>query len=55
VPRFSVYQLGRGSEPVIVVGSVISLVARYISLPSRLHAALFARDGLSNLASRFDR
>src|ERR1700724_809188 len=30
VPRFSVYQLGRGSEPVIVVGSMMSLVARYI-------------------------
>src|SRR5688500_4373600 len=27
VPRFSVYQLGRGSEPVIVVGSVIPAVA----------------------------
>jgi hypothetical protein len=25
-----VYQLGRGSEPVIVVGSMMSLVARYI-------------------------
>jgi hypothetical protein len=30
VPRFSVYQLGRGSEPVIVVGSVIPDVAVYI-------------------------
>jgi hypothetical protein len=30
VPRFSVYQLGRGSEPVIVVGSMMSLVPRYI-------------------------
>src|SRR5262245_27725345 len=27
-PRFWVYQLGRGSEPVIVVGSTVSLVAR---------------------------
>src|SRR5687767_8169238 len=27
VPRFSVYQLGRGSEPVIVVGSMIPAVA----------------------------
>src|SRR5262249_23088080 len=27
-PRFWVYQLGRGSEPVIVVGSMMSLVAR---------------------------
>jgi hypothetical protein len=27
-PRFWVYQLGRGSEPVIVVGSMIFLVAR---------------------------
>ena len=26
-PRFSVYQSGRGSEPVIVVGSLMSLVA----------------------------
>jgi hypothetical protein len=25
-----VYQLGRGSEPVMVVGSTMSLVARYI-------------------------
>ena len=32
VPRFSVYQLGRGSEPVIVVGRMISLVARYIAV-----------------------
>src|ERR1700685_3761405 len=30
VPRFSVYQLGRGNEPVIVVGSTMSLVPRYI-------------------------
>ena len=28
MPRFSVYQLGRGSEPVMVVGSMMSLVAR---------------------------
>src|SRR5215510_1175136 len=27
-PRFWVYQLGRGNEPVIVVGSTMSLVAR---------------------------
>ena len=27
VPRFSVYQLGRGSEPVIVVGSIFPAVA----------------------------
>src|SRR3972149_9285961 len=27
-PRFSVYQAGRGSEPVMVVGSLRSLVAR---------------------------
>jgi hypothetical protein len=27
-PRFSVYQLGRGKEPVIVVGSSLSAVAR---------------------------
>src|SRR4029453_4077648 len=27
VPKFSVYQLGRGSEPVIVVGSMIPAVA----------------------------
>jgi hypothetical protein len=26
VPRFSVYQLGRGSEPVIVVGSMMPAV-----------------------------
>ena len=30
MPRFSVYQLGRGSDPVIVVGSMMSFVARYI-------------------------
>ena len=29
--RFSVYQLGRGSEPVMVVGSTMSLVARYMA------------------------
>src|SRR6478672_12723292 len=34
VPRFSVYQLGRGSEPVIVVGRMMSLVARYMRTPS---------------------
>src|SRR4249919_1458988 len=28
IPRFCVYQLGRGSEPVMVVGSIMSLVAR---------------------------
>src|SRR5215471_14880703 len=33
VPRFSVYQLGRGNEPVIVVGSMMSLVPRYIARP----------------------
>jgi hypothetical protein len=38
-----VYQLGRGSEPVIVVGSVMSLVARYIVSTPRLRAVLFAR------------
>src|SRR5438874_7569316 len=27
MPRFSVYQLGRGSEPVIVVGSTVPAVA----------------------------
>src|SRR5437667_12523622 len=27
VPRFSVYQLGRGSDPVIVVGSIFPAVA----------------------------
>src|SRR4029434_6569547 len=27
VPRFSVYQLGRGSDPVIVVGSTMPAVA----------------------------
>jgi hypothetical protein len=31
-----VYQLGRGNEPVIVVGSLMSLVARYIPLPLAL-------------------
>jgi hypothetical protein len=27
MPRFSVYQLGRGSDPVIVVGSIFPAVA----------------------------
>src|SRR5215470_289651 len=27
IPRFSVYQLGRGSDPVIVVGSTLPAVA----------------------------
>src|SRR5690348_12985258 len=35
VPRFSVYQLGRGSEPVMVVGRMMSLVARYMAGVSR--------------------
>jgi len=30
-----VYQLGRGSEPVIVVGNIISFVPRYISVPPK--------------------
>jgi hypothetical protein len=30
VPKFSVYQLGRGSEPVTVVGKVIPDVAVYV-------------------------
>ena len=30
-PMFSVYQLGLGSEPVIVVGNTLSAVARSIS------------------------
>src|SRR5690348_6890421 len=32
-PRFSVYQSGRGSEPVMVVGSFTSLVAVYMRRP----------------------
>src|SRR6185295_385741 len=36
VPRFSVYQLGRGSEPVIVVGSVSPAVAFSIRQSPRL-------------------
>ena len=36
VPMFLVYQLGRGSDPVMVVGSLMSLVARSIvRSPSR--------------------
>src|SRR4029077_19313946 len=31
-PRFSVYQLGRGSEPVIVVASILPAVALIICL-----------------------
>ena len=34
VPRFSVYQLGRGSEPVIVVGSTVPADAFSIDLLS---------------------
>src|SRR5688500_3451188 len=32
MPRFSVYQLGRGSEPVIVVGRILPAVAFSISV-----------------------
>jgi hypothetical protein len=32
-PRFSVYQVGRGSEPTIAVGSLMSAVARNILVP----------------------
>ena len=35
LPRFCVYQLGRGSEPVMVVGSMMSLVARNIVDPPK--------------------
>src|SRR5687767_16000470 len=38
-PRFSVYQLGRGSEPVIVVGMTTSLVA--LSIGSALLGCAF--------------
>src|ERR1700722_9901491 len=34
VPRFSVYQLGRGSEPMMVVGSIFPAVA--FNMPSLL-------------------
>src|SRR5688572_7773391 len=34
IPRFSVYQLGRGSEPVIVVGRIVPAVAFSISVLS---------------------
>src|SRR6188474_2074978 len=37
VPRFSVYQLGRGSEPVIVVGSMIPAVAFNMTEESSLN------------------
>src|SRR5579872_6375656 len=40
VPRFSVYQLGRGSEPVMVVGSRMSLVPRYIVSASPNYCAI---------------
>src|SRR6188472_2569335 len=33
VPRFSVYQLGRGSDPVMVVGSSLSAVAFSMRIP----------------------
>ena len=36
---FPVYQLGRGSEPVIVVGSMMSFVARYIAKPPKISVA----------------
>src|SRR5438477_9953127 len=41
MPRFSVYQLGRGSEPVIVVGSIVPPVAVNIGrLLRKQHAAV---------------
>jgi hypothetical protein len=33
-----VYQLGRGSEPVIVVGSMMSFVAQYIAKPPKFRS-----------------
>jgi hypothetical protein len=33
-----VYQFGRGSEPVIVVGSMMSFVARYIAKPPKIQS-----------------
>src|SRR6185369_1142507 len=46
MPRFCVYQLGRGSEPVIVVGSILSLVARSMAafLPGLSLPALLDRE-----------
>jgi hypothetical protein len=38
VPRFSVYQLGRGNEPMMVVGSVFPLVAFSILVALSLQA-----------------
>ena len=39
VPKFSVYQLGRGSDPVMVVGSMIPAVAFNIVEASPLRVA----------------
>ncbi len=36
VPRFSVYQLGRGNDPVIVVGSIFPAVAFNIGVSPSL-------------------
>src|SRR5215208_6614756 len=41
-PRFSVYQLGRGSEPVIVVGSILPAVA--FSMRAGLSASAFGKE-----------
>src|SRR5579862_8800 len=43
VPRFSVYQLGRGSEPIIVVGRILSLVARNIFFMAARYRACASR------------
>ncbi len=49
VPRFSVYQLGRGSEPVIVVGNMMSLGAPETW---RIASQIFARARAARLSRR---
>src|ERR1700690_3894523 len=48
-PRFCVYQLGRGSEPVMVVGSMRSLVPRSIVDPPKIFEPLAARHHWSHI------
>src|SRR6185312_14717420 len=57
-PRFSVYHSGRGSEPVIVVGSFTSLVAVSMGRPSLggtraiLSRAVLAENHVATLPTR---
>jgi hypothetical protein len=46
-----VYQLGRGSEPVIVVGNLISLVPRYMRSSPRIRLQRLRPPERSNYTS----